>query len=483
MATKRIAWNSGGGYMTLTYTGSGNGSVSVESDVNNGAARSQVVTIETTAGSTVVTKNLTVNQAACPFPVGQANNYSYTGSVQSVLLPAGKYKLQCWGAQGGSNGTNSTYGITAKAGGNGGYSEGVLTLSEPTTVYIFVGGQGSSSGNGGWNGGGGGNGTSSYDSDDIFGYSKIGCGGGATDIALVTSGMSYSGYRNNRSSASLLSRMIVAGGGSGGMFQYKRTTSYTNYTDSCSDGSFTDGGGSWTGSSVHWMSQVLDITAYRGMQYSITLESLPGGTFYGTPGFMFTKNYGPEGATIQKVSSTACSSTGTYTGTVPSDATYMVLTKTSGNYAYACQWSSVTFTESTESTSTNSKVGYAGGGTNGVGSDANYYGKQNGAGMNGSFGFGANQQTTSYRYHSGMGGGGWYGGGDEYSNASMHSSSGGGSGFVNTYANRSYRPSGYTGLQLDSGTTYAGDTTFESVNGGTETGHSGNGYARITRLE
>ena len=59
---------------------------------------------------------------------------------------------------------------------------------------------------------------------------------------------------------------------------------------------------------------------------------------------------------------------------------------------------------------------------------------------------------------------------------------GGGSGFVNTYANRSYRPSGYTGLQLDSGSTYDGNTYFVAPGGGNETGHSGNGYARITRL-
>jgi hypothetical protein len=60
--------------------------------------------------------------------------------------------------------------------------------------------------------------------------------------------------------------------------------------------------------------------------------------------------------------------------------------------------------------------------------------------------------------------------------------SGGGSGFVNTAASAGNRPSGYTGLELDSGTTYAGNTSFPSINGGTETGHSGNGYIRITRI-
>ena len=47
-------------------------------------------------------------------PVGTAFNFEYTGTVQSVELPKGKYKLQCWGAQGGTNGGT---------GSKGGYSE------------------------------------------------------------------------------------------------------------------------------------------------------------------------------------------------------------------------------------------------------------------------------------------------------------------------------------------------------------------------
>lgn len=210
MATKSIAWNDGSGeYITLTYTGQGNGSIVASSPVNNGPARSKVITIETTQGG-LVTKNVTVNQAACPVPVGTVLNYAYTGSYQEVELPAGQYKLQCWGAQGGSNGTNSTYGITAKAGGKGGYSEGILTLSQKTTVRVYVGGRGSASA-GGFNGGGSTTGTSQYNASNQLGYSKMGGGGGATDIRL--------------SDGSLYSRMIVAGGGSGGAMCYKATTS------------------------------------------------------------------------------------------------------------------------------------------------------------------------------------------------------------------------------------------------------------------
>ena len=143
-------------------------------------------------------------------PIGSVVNFAYTGSVQSRALTAGQYKLQCWGAQGGSNGTNSTYGITAQVGGKGGYSEGIITLSQKTTVSVYVGGQGSSSA-GGYNGGGSTSGTSQYDDSGHFGYTKMGGGGGGTDIRL--------------SDGSLYSRMIVAGGGSGGAMSYMSVTS------------------------------------------------------------------------------------------------------------------------------------------------------------------------------------------------------------------------------------------------------------------
>lgn len=91
MATKSIAWDSGGGYIRLTYTGSGNGTISVESDDNTlGTSRSKTITVKTTLGG-VVAKNITITQNACPVPVGIVLNYSYTGNYQEVELPAGSY--------------------------------------------------------------------------------------------------------------------------------------------------------------------------------------------------------------------------------------------------------------------------------------------------------------------------------------------------------------------------------------------------------
>lgn len=62
MATKSIAWNTGTGNITLTYTGQGNDTVLVESDPNNlYQDRSQVITFSTTDGS-AISREVTVVQ-------------------------------------------------------------------------------------------------------------------------------------------------------------------------------------------------------------------------------------------------------------------------------------------------------------------------------------------------------------------------------------------------------------------------------------
>ena len=111
-------------------------------------------------------------------------NCSYSGSKKSITLPAGKYKLQVWGAQGG-------YRSSSAYGGLGGYSIGTITLANPTTVYVYAGGAGNTAPGsatikvGGFNGGG-------------YRYSYNG-GGGASDIRIGQD--------------SLYARVIVAGGG------------------------------------------------------------------------------------------------------------------------------------------------------------------------------------------------------------------------------------------------------------------------------
>lgn len=127
---------------------------------------------------------------------GDILNCPYSGSMKSIILPKGQYKLECWGAQGGSYNT-------AYPGGKGGYSAGTLILSNKTIFYLYVGGQGnnynsdSSKGTtvGGFNGGGA-----------VTSYGYRSSGGGGTDIRL----------KND----SLYARVIVAGGGGGASPNY-----------------------------------------------------------------------------------------------------------------------------------------------------------------------------------------------------------------------------------------------------------------------
>ncbi len=95
-------------------------------------------------------------------------------------------------------------------------------------------------------------------------------------------------------------------------------------------------------------------------------------------------------------------------------------------------------------------------------------------------------------YDSSGGGGGWYGGGTPPV-GNYGGTGGGGSGWVYTQVSYDYWAANSTegqsgkwlldsSWQLTSATMYAGNQSFAAPGGGSETGHAGNGYARITRL-
>lgn len=300
------------------------------------------------------------------YGVGSANyngsvmNFDYTGSVQTATLTPGAYKLECWGAQGGnSNQSNGTYGN----GGKGGYSTGILNVSTNTTIYITVGGQGQNGilntrTAGGFNGGGDGYGTNN------FGVG--GGGGGASDISLMSPVFSHSSYfiNNIRDTNSLLSRIIVAGGGG-------------------------------------------------SAGYDVRNNAANGGAGGGTKG---------QDGLSNRV----------YHGTGGKQTTF---------------------------------------GTGGSSEEPNRYSVQ------AKFGCGASASNSTDVAPGG--GGGWYGGG-------LHcDSAGGGSGYVYTPTTASNYPSGCllnSAYYLSNAQTIAGNQSFPSPTGGTETGHSGNGYVRITKL-
>lgn len=103
------------------------------------------------------------------------------------------------------------------------------------------------------------------------------------------------------------------------------------------------------------------------------------------------------------------------------------------------------------------------------------------------FGFGGNG-VSSGGEHAGAGGGGWYGGSGSYPDGSGDDDrgGGGGSGYVYTSSTATNYPSGCllnSSYYLTSASTTAGNTAFTSPTGANETGHTGNGYIRITVIE
>ena len=122
-------------------------------------------------------------------------------------------------------------------------------------------------------------------------------------------------------------------------------------------------------------------------------------------------------------------------------------------------------------------AGGAGGGTSGISSSSSA-----GTATGGS-GFGQAAASSYTSGECGGGGGGWYGG---YGGSSENYSGGGGSGYVYTSSSASNYPSGCllnSTYYLSNAQTIAGNQTFKSPTNTNETGHSGNGYCRITVIE
>src|SRR5574344_1212782 len=147
---------------------------------------------------------------SCKLYFGKSEIFDYTGSEQTFTASkTGYYKLETWGAQGGT--ANTSY---PTVGGYGGYAMGIVSLTSSDTLYINVGGAGSPNNNsntsgaiGGYNGGG----NSGYVNTSIYGEIWTASGGGATHIVKA------SGLLKNLSS-NKDSILIVSGGGAGGFF-------------------------------------------------------------------------------------------------------------------------------------------------------------------------------------------------------------------------------------------------------------------------
>lgn len=124
---------------------------------------------------------------------------------------------------------------------------------------------------------------------------------------------------------------------------------------------------------------------------------------------------------------------------------------------------------------------------NGGGGGTQTAGGAGGSNNAGTFGQGGQGLSQSSGY-GGAGGGGWYGGGGSYPDGSGDDDrgGGGGSGYVYTSSTASNYPSGCllnSSYYLTNAQTIAGNTAFTSPTGTNETGHTGNGYIRITAIK
>ncbi|HBG1278358.1 TPA: hypothetical protein KPG75_001976 [Clostridioides difficile] len=235
-------------------------------------------------------------------------DFNYANYVQNVSLPPGRYKLECWGACGGTLGV-SNWTECAK----GGYSKGEVILKKRTNLCICVGQSGyekldtgSTLTRTGFNGGGR---TNAHSINGNF-YSKY--GGGATDIRTYYPRATWD------SAEGLLSRILVAGGGGGmksnyaaarsighgggyvgtngigrdrdfcgGGSQYQGGTSYDTeeYHGSLGKGGYggigVGGGGGWHGGAGSYSNEC----GGGGSGYALTKDS------YKPPGYIPTSEY------------------------------------------------------------------------------------------------------------------------------------------------------------------------------------------------
>lgn len=152
-------------------------------------------------------------------PIDFSVTFSYIEDEQTFVAPySGYYKIEAWGAQGGSicSDANCESFVSNTYGGYGGYSTGKILLEKDEILYVNVGGSGqniyskSGTSSGGYNGGGG----SAAD-----GNTRWGGGGGATHFAIMSGELKDIGTTN-------ISKILIVSGGGGGGGQY---SSYYNF--------------------------------------------------------------------------------------------------------------------------------------------------------------------------------------------------------------------------------------------------------------
>ena len=418
---------------------------------------------------------------------GDIINYAYSGAVKNISLPKGQYKLECWGAQGGTGytrvGTSST---------NTYYT---LITSNNYSNYFTVS-----------------NGTYEFTPDSSGNWSADNLGRDSTTASTTWTCKSGGDYRLTWTYVTerRYDKLTIRANG----------TTYANAVSGNSSDSVTVN--LTNGATIEATYKKDSSQSATGEKVVITIEKQESSTSwsYGSStsysggkggysiGILTLKNpctayirAGGQGSSNNTTSSNVTVSGGFNGGGNSKSGYYHDGFTTGGGGGRA---SDVRL----DSDDLYARVIVAGGGGGAAGAnDSSKYGggvsggspvsgyaaSATAAGTNGSFGTGGNH-TASYncKYRSRGGGGGWYGGGcvtsSSDSNAdTIRGSNGGGSGYVYTSSTASNYPSGCklnSNHYLTNAATYAGNTSFTSTTSGSnETGHSGNGYVRITVIK
>ncbi len=439
------------------------------SNTANGIYTVDYTVTDASGKSTIATKIIRVEPATTYIMY-----YNGTGQAFPVNK-AGSYQIELWGAEGSGN---------LGAGGKGSYTNGIVTLSEQQTndLKVFVG-QGyplasnSTSFNGGTSNGGG------------------QPGGGATDIRNMNKN-SYRYVRNyiNGSGANANNHWVeiqvfdkdgvnvALGKPVIGSVPEVAIRPYSIMTDGLTDSA------SYAESSVAGLQYVeIDL----GQEYEISSVNVfhyyaDSRVYVATKTMLYSSN--------RTISTTIFDSawSGTYAESVSGKISNILL-----------DWNNFE--------SLKARIMVAAGGGAGIATGGAAGGLTGGSGVNASVvypityeGFGGTQiaaglstygATTSgfgFSNNGCSGGGGYYGGGG----ASCDNGGGGGSSFISGFTgcnaiNSSSTPGAithsgtvnhYSGLTFSSTVLSAGTVSMPNITNGTETGHTGNGVARITVL-
>lgn len=416
---------------------------------------------------------------------GDIINYDYSGAVKNISLPKGQYKLECWGAQGGTGYTRtgtSSSSTSYTAIGSSNYSS-YFTVSDdsykfaPDSSGIWAAnnlGVNSSTAQTTLTCTSAGTYKLTYSIVTESGYDKFTLVSNGTTIASAISGTQSSTATVTLSSNQTIVMTYVkdssqsATGEKATVSIQKQSTNTTWSYGSATSYSGGKGGYSYGNLTVKEPTTVYVRAGGMGTGSNSTTQNT---TL--TAGF----NGGGTGRTGHYQDGfTNCGSGGGASDIrIGSDDNYARVIVAGGGGG---------------ASGSNDSSKYGGGASGGSATTA-MAATQTAAGTNGSFGQGANASTSyNYKYGSGGGGGGWYGGGSNKSrsdsDATVRQQNGGGSGYVYTSSTSANYPSGCklnSAHYLTSASTVAGNTSFTGTGGNSETGHSGNGYVRITVLK